>query len=161
MAVAEDAAGKRVLLTGDARGDKVLAGATETGLFEPNGTYPIEIMKLPHHGSAGNIQPDFLSAFPARRYVFSGNGKHGNPERRAAEMVLERPRPIELVFNYRLREIDEEREAELDRERRSQQERGRPVAPEWSAGRDSLEALLRPVPGQTTVTEPGSAPIVL
>lgn len=161
VAVAEDSDGKRILLTGDARGDKVLKGATETGLLEPDGTYPVEIMKLPHHGSAGNIQPDFLIAFPARHYVFSGNGKHGNPERKAAEMVLERPQPTDLVFSYRLGEIDEEREAELERERARQRDRGRPVAPEWSAGRDSLEALLRPPPPQTTVTEPGADPILL
>lgn len=161
VAVAEDPDGKRILLTGDARGDKVLKGATETGLLEPDGAYPVDILKLPHHGSAGNIQPDFLTAFPARSYVFSGNGKHGNPERKAAEFVLERPRPIDLVFSYRLDAIDEEREAELERERRRQRERGRPVAPEWSADRDSLEALLRPPPAQTTITEPGAGPILL
>ena len=46
---------KSILLTGDARGDKVLNGLTQANLFE-NGKLKIDILKVPRHGSARNLE---------------------------------------------------------------------------------------------------------
>ena len=39
------------------------------------------MLKVPHHGSANNLETDFFERITADHYVFSGDGEHGNPER--------------------------------------------------------------------------------
>ena len=72
---------KRMLLTGDARGDKILEGLQVAGLMKKGGTIEIDLLKVPHHGSSNNLDDDFFTRIIARHYVFSGDGEHGNPER--------------------------------------------------------------------------------
>ena len=71
--------GSKILLTGDARGDDIVQGFKEAGLA---GKLPmkLDILKMPHHGSWRNITEKFLKSFPARHYIFSADGKHGNPD---------------------------------------------------------------------------------
>jgi hypothetical protein len=71
--------GKRILLTGDARGDHILAGLEAAQLLA-GGRIEVDVLKLPHHGSDRNIDQDFFERIRARHYVVSGNGEHGNPE---------------------------------------------------------------------------------
>ena len=52
---------KEILLTGDGRGDYILEGMEDAGLFE-NGKRHISILKVPHHGSSNNVEPDFFRA---------------------------------------------------------------------------------------------------
>lgn len=86
-----EAGGKTVLLTGDARGDKVLAGMELAGLLAPGDdrALHVDVLKVPHHGSEHNLEVDFFRRVTADHYVFSGDGEHGNPEREAFEMLLE------------------------------------------------------------------------
>jgi beta-lactamase superfamily II metal-dependent hydrolase len=79
---------KRILLTGDARGDKVLEGLELVGLLKKGGKIHVDVLKGPHHGSNRNVAPVFFERITADHYVFSGNGEHGNPERETLEMVL-------------------------------------------------------------------------
>lgn len=81
---------KRILLTGDARGDKVIEGLELVGLLKKDGKSKIhvDVLKGPHHGSNRNVAPVFFERITADHYVFSGNGEHGNPERETLEMVL-------------------------------------------------------------------------
>ena len=53
--------GKRMLLTGDARDDHVLAGLDEAGIAKDGKTH-VDILKLPHHGSIRNIARGVLRA---------------------------------------------------------------------------------------------------
>lgn len=70
---------RKILLTGDARGDDIVDGFEDAGL---GGKLPmkIDILKMPHHGSDRTMTEDFLKAFPADHYVISADGKHGNPD---------------------------------------------------------------------------------
>ena len=91
IVVLAEAEGKRMLLTGDARGDKVLGGLEMAGLLTTSGdTMHVDVLKVPHHGSANNnIETIFFRRVTADHYVFSGDGEHGNPERETIEMLFE------------------------------------------------------------------------
>jgi len=75
------AGGKDILLTGDARGDKILKGLERIDVLKKGGTMEVDILKVPHHGSSNNLDTDFFERIVADHYVFSGDGEHGNPER--------------------------------------------------------------------------------
>jgi hypothetical protein len=79
--------GRRVLLTGDQRGDHVLEGLINTGHMKKGDTFHVDIMKVPHHGSTANVQPEYIAAIPADIYVFSANGKDQNPDPPVLELV--------------------------------------------------------------------------
>ena len=79
--------GRTALLTGDARSDHVLAAMAEVG-WTGNGTWPVDLLKVPHHGSDRNVTREFFATVPARHYVISGDGKNGNPEPGTFEMIF-------------------------------------------------------------------------
>jgi hypothetical protein len=70
---------RKILLTGDARGDDVVDGWKAAGR-DPNKPFPINILKMPHHGSDRNLTEVFLKLFPADHYVISADGRYGNPD---------------------------------------------------------------------------------
>jgi hypothetical protein len=77
-AVAPGGAKKRMLLTGDARGDVILAALATAGLSAGGGAH-FDLLKVQHHGSNHSTTRDFFERVTADRYVISGNGKHGIP----------------------------------------------------------------------------------
>lgn len=87
IVVIAQAGGKRMLLTGDARGDMILPWLEGAGFA--NGAAHFDLIKLPHHGSDRNVTPEFFAKVTADTYVVSGDGKHGNPEPRMFEMLFE------------------------------------------------------------------------
>jgi beta-lactamase superfamily II metal-dependent hydrolase len=79
--------GKRMVLTGDARGDKVLNGFDVRGMLK-NGKIHVDLLKLPHHGSQNNATQGFFEQLTADTYVVSGDGiKFPNPHKKAMEML--------------------------------------------------------------------------
>ena len=99
--------GKTMLLTGDARGDKILEGLTGVGLLDADGKISVDILKVPHHGSDRNVSTEFFRKVKAKHYVFSGDGAHGNPDTATLEMVATargRSR-YKLWFTHKLRHI--------------------------------------------------------
>lgn len=106
--------GKRLLLTGDARGDKFMAATKTLGLLDKSGRLPVDVFKVPHHGSDRNLSTKCFEQFPAPYYVISGDGKHGNPERATLEYLVAAlagaPATIELT--YAPSAIDRTRERE-------------------------------------------------
>lgn len=141
---------KKMLLTGDARGDRILAGLEAVGVLKPGKTIHVNVLKVPHHGSAHNVAPDFFKRITADHYVFSGNGRHGNPERETIEMLLAaRPRAqFQIHLTYPLEEIDEARRVEwvkqqnLERDRRASGRSNVAVREDWSAQKQGLVALF-------------------
>lgn len=104
--------GKRILLTGDARGDKLLEGLLTADLLDAQGRLSVDVLKVPHHGSDRNLAPDFFARVRADTYVLSGDGRHGNPERAALEWLIDSRSPEELytiVLTYPVAVIDEGR----------------------------------------------------
>lgn len=77
---------KRVLLTGDARGDKILEGLESADLFE-DGKVLLDVLKMPHHGSSRNLASDFLERVRARHYVISADGTYDNPDLESLKML--------------------------------------------------------------------------
>jgi hypothetical protein len=81
--------GKRILLTGDGRGDHTLAGLKEKGFLDANGKMEVDILKLPHHGSERDVRLDYFQAIHAKHYVISANGKFDNPDLPTLKMISE------------------------------------------------------------------------
>lgn len=140
---------KRILLTGDARSDKILRGLELIGLMKEGGTLHVDILKMPHHGSDRNVDPDFFQRITADHYVFSGNGEHGNPERATLQMLLDAScgRDLTVHLTYPLQEIDANRQEDWKKEQDKEKTRkGKnpelAVREDWSHGKHSLTAFL-------------------
>ena len=135
VVVLAEAGDKRILFTGDARGDKVIEGLELVGLLKKDGKskFHVDVLKCPHHGSNRNIAPIFFRRIVADHYVFSGNGEHGNPERETLEMLLaERgDEKYTVHLTYPIDEIDVERKKEAKK-------KGKP----WSAKKQGLVAFF-------------------
>lgn len=84
-----EAEGKRVLLSGDGKGDNLIEGLEQLGLLNDNGEIHVDVFKLPHHGSESNVSRDFFDKVKAHTYVISANGKHGNPDLSTLKWLVE------------------------------------------------------------------------
>lgn len=85
--VLAESGGKRMLLTGDARGDHVLEGLESARLKKAGQRYHVDILKMPHHGSWRNMASTFLEQVIADHYVFSANGRDDNPDKETVEAL--------------------------------------------------------------------------
>jgi hypothetical protein len=79
---------KKMLLTGDARGDDIIKGLKEAQLMENNKCH-VDLLKIPHHGSDRNVSREFFETVTADYYVISADGKHNNPELTTLKMISE------------------------------------------------------------------------
>jgi len=106
-----EADGKRILLTGDGLGRHLIQGLEQAGLLQPGETFHVDILKLPHHGSARNVSRGFFRRVTADRYVISANGRDGNPDlltlKWLVEAAREQGRSIEIVITNWTRSICE------------------------------------------------------
>jgi hypothetical protein len=162
---------RTILLTGDARGDKILQGLEESGVLPKGGSMQVDILKVPHHGSSNNLDRDFFERIHASHYVVSGDGEHGNPERETMQMLFDaRGRdPFEVHLTYPIEEIDRERKADWEKEQSKEKARKKkgskkPVRENWSAAKHSLDAFLekqKPAPRQKISVVEESKPHVI
>jgi hypothetical protein len=152
--------GKSMLLTGDARGDKILNGLELARVLKPDGKRHVNILKVPHHGSENNMEPVFFRRLPADHYVFSGDGEHGNPARATFEMLLEArgaDAEYEIHLTYPVAAIDKARRDHWMKERTKatkrqkknsstgKQQKGSTRAA-WSPQKQSLAAFFKKNP---------------
>lgn len=103
--------GKRMLLTGDARGDKILDNLESSGLLDDDGKLHVDLLKMPHHGSDRNVDDEFFQRVSADHYVLSGDGRHHNPELETFRMLFrarERDDPYTLHLTYGPEEMQRE-----------------------------------------------------
>lgn len=151
IVVLAEAQGKRMLLTGDARGDKILEGLQQVGLLSAGGTMHVDLLKVPHHGSANNLDDDFFERITADHYVFSGDGEHGNPERESLQMLWDArgDAPYTVHLTYPLEHLDAARQEDWNKQRgneRRKQERNAtraiPIRPAWSPEEHGLVAFM-------------------
>ena len=91
--------GRRMLLTGDARGDFVRDGLRDAGLF-PNDRIHVDLLKVPHHGSARNVRRDFFEQVTADHYVISADGRHDNPDVEMLAMLTEARGAAEYTIHF-------------------------------------------------------------
>lgn len=128
--------GKRILLTGDARGDKIISGLKMAGLLD-GGTLSIDILKAPHHGSDRNVSPDFFETILADTYVFSGDGQHGNPDRTTLQWLTDargKDAVYDVVLTYPVAGIDHNRKLDNDKKKNPKP---------WSHQQHSLDAFFK------------------
>lgn len=95
LARADDAT---MLFTGDARGDDILR-ALEAADLLPGGKVHVDLLKVPHHGSSRNVDQDFFDAVTADHYLISADGKYGNPDNEALQMILNARQRDEFVLH--------------------------------------------------------------
>jgi hypothetical protein len=153
IVVLAEMGGKSMLLTGDARGDKILEGLELAKLLEPGGKRKVDLLKVPHHGSSNNMETIFFERLPADHYVFSGDGEHGNPERETLEMLLEArgaDANYRIHLTYPVEEIDIERQADWEKEQAKERARKKKnpktkktVRENWSPEKHSLAAFFK------------------
>ncbi len=148
--------GKSMLLTGDARGDKILEGLELVELMKKGGKLHVDVLKVPHHGSANNLDKDFFKRVTADHYVFSGDGEHGNPEREAFEMLLAArgDDDYEVHLTYPVKEIDAGRKEDWLKEQGKEKKKKlnnpkQKVRANWSPAKHSLASLFKKHEGLT------------
>jgi len=140
---------KRILLTGDARGDKILQGFELVGLLKKDGGMHVDILKMPHHGSDRNMDQIFFHRITADHYVFSGNGENGNPERATLQMLLDERGAGQFTIHltYPIQEIDVEREKDWKKEQQKEKSRKKKnpnvkLREDWSPEKHSLTSFF-------------------
>lgn len=149
IVVLAEAENKRVLLTGDARGDKIMEGLELVGLLPKNGNMHVDILKVPHHGSDRNMETIFFERVKANHYVFSGNGENGNPERKTLEMLLDARGNDDFAIHltYPISEIDTARKADWNKQRdkevaKKKKKPNTKVRETWSDEKHSLASFF-------------------
>lgn len=148
IVVLAEADGKTMLLTGDARGDKILEGLALVKLLGPDddSTMHVDVLKVPHHGSANNLETSFFQRITADHYVFSGNGEHGNPERESLEMLIEARGGdrFTIHFTYPIDQMDVERKKDWEKEQAKEKAKEKDeIRENWSPKKHSLTALFK------------------
>lgn len=140
---------KTMLLTGDARGDRILQGLELAGVMKKGGKIEIDVLKVPHHGSSNNLSDDFFERIVARHYVFSGDGEHGNPERETMDMLFKARGNdgYTIHLTYPIDEIDEGRKEDWEKEQKKEKntKKKKPeqkVRSNWSPAKHSLRAFF-------------------
>ncbi|MGI9509174.1 MAG: ComEC/Rec2 family competence protein [Geminicoccaceae bacterium] len=103
IVVLAEQGGHRMLLTGDARGDKILENLEQQALLDDDGKIHVDVLKLPHHGSDRNVEDDFFERVTADHYVISCDGRHHNPELETYRMLFrarqdDRPYTIHVTY---------------------------------------------------------------
>jgi hypothetical protein len=78
--VLAEADGKKILLTGDGRGDHLLQGLRQANIISPKENLHVDVLKVSHHGSNRNATRELFKTIIADKYIISANGKYGNPD---------------------------------------------------------------------------------
>lgn len=106
--------GKRVLFLGDSHPSTV-ASALQGPPFSCSRENPlrVDLVKISHHGSAGNTSPELLELIDCRDFVFCTNGvnAHGFPHKQCLARILDsrksKPGGARLLFNHTTPMVEE------------------------------------------------------
>lgn len=119
---------RRMLLTGDARGDHILTGLKEAGLMT-GGTCHVDLLKLPHHGSDRNLEESFFRAVTADHYVVSSNGERfDNPDAATLKWLVAAragSAPYTVYLTYPVSEFKFKKRTQIQRELQAFMDAGR------------------------------------
>jgi beta-lactamase superfamily II metal-dependent hydrolase len=81
--------GRTALLTGDGHHADILKGLEHAGKLKPGGGLHVNLLKVQHHGSEHNIDPEFCRRITADHYVFCANGANENPDVRVVRAIID------------------------------------------------------------------------
>jgi hypothetical protein len=103
IAVVFEAEGRRLLLAGDAHARVMVDALRESARRDGTERVKVDVFKLAHHGSAGNVSRDLLGLVDCDRFVVSTNGQYFNhPDVEAIELLGKRggAEAPTVYFNY-------------------------------------------------------------
>ena len=92
MLMAEAGSGRsrrRILLTGDGVTSDITGGLEAAGLLEKDGVLRVDVLKVPHHGSARNSVGGLYERVLADTYVISGDGRYANPDETTLNWIVD------------------------------------------------------------------------
>ena len=94
--------GKRVILSGDAFSDDLVAAIESLGHDEQ---LAVDAFKLPHHGSKKNVTPQLMASIECPTYLISTSGsRFHHPDVDAIKIIIDGHKgdaKPEFLFNYR------------------------------------------------------------
>jgi beta-lactamase superfamily II metal-dependent hydrolase len=141
---------RKLLLTGDAHGDDVVAAWKELGLGQAPAA--IDVLKMPHHGSIRNTTEAFLEFFVAKHYVFSANGNYDNPDAPTLEAVVKMHGKRKIVLHFTNQDVTWKTAYKLEKNKTKVRNLD-----------DMLEALRAAYPGPWTANlrKPGDKSVIV
>jgi beta-lactamase superfamily II metal-dependent hydrolase len=80
---------RRILFTGDGSGDDIINTLKRNTMLDNQGTFHVDVLKLPHHGSDRNVSRQFFNTINADYYVISANGRDDNPSIDTLKWIIE------------------------------------------------------------------------
>ena len=90
--------GRRVLLGADAHPELLCKTLTP---YAVNGRVALDAIKVPHHGSKGNLSPDLVKLVDCPQWLISTNGNYfKHPDDEAIARIIVGATAPELIFNY-------------------------------------------------------------
>jgi len=81
--------GRTALLTGDGHHADILNGLEHAGKLKKGSGLHVNLLKVQHHGSENNLDPEFCRRITADDYVFCANGAHENPDVRVVRAIID------------------------------------------------------------------------
>jgi len=80
---------RKILFTGDGSGDDVIKVLSSDTMFDKQGKFHVDVLKVPHHGSDRNVSQEFFNKVIADYYVISANGRDDNPSIDTLKWIIE------------------------------------------------------------------------
>jgi len=97
--------GKSVLFGADAHAEVLVETITRLLKTRQLDVLPLDIFKLPHHGSSANLSPELVKLIQAKQVLVSTSGAiFEHPDAEAIARIVHSRRDIDLIFNYRSEE---------------------------------------------------------
>jgi hypothetical protein len=154
-------AGKRILLPSDSRADVLMSALAQAGYtHDAEGNVLLDIMAIPHGGSANNVSLEYFQRVKADHYLFQADGTFTNPKVETLKMIFDARRgdrrPFAVYFTFAPDELKKGYPVAalcaLLTEERSTGSQYRLITPQ--RGKSSLAIhLLQPVPQLPAGTE--------
>lgn len=103
IAFVAEYAGKRCLFAADAHPRDIEHAARRLATAYGEARLRLDALKVPHHGSSGNVTASLLDAIDCENYLISTDGSvFGHPDDEAiARLIVAGRRRAQLLFNYR------------------------------------------------------------
>lgn len=98
-----EAFGYRLLFLGDASPGDVAAGLKALG-YSKDQPVQADLVKVSHHGSRHNTSPELLQLIQGKRFLISGAGGTGHPDKETIARIIHFQKRPALCFNYDIAE---------------------------------------------------------
>ena len=94
-----NASGRKMLFLGDALPGDISIGLRALGYSEEDPLHA-ELVKVSHHGSRHNTSPELLKLIRGDRFLISGKGDKGHPDKETLARIIHLQSKPLLLFNY-------------------------------------------------------------